>query len=154
MEASRKKSHLVLAEKIVLTKRKEWQHFKTRNEYTPKKKGHSRRALHVMCFSRLLCSTPQSWLQETVPYECQVTLYWQKLAASLCHTSFAFYPRFSPTPQWEALEEDHPALRCYSTEVCTWMGWGTCKPLGATLTKGEKFINAYPYGWCGLWKVL
>ena len=38
MEASRKKSHLVLAEKIVLTKRKEWQHFKTRNEYTPKKK--------------------------------------------------------------------------------------------------------------------
>ena len=41
MEASRKKSHLVLAEKIVLTKRKEWQHFKTRNEYTPKKKKKS-----------------------------------------------------------------------------------------------------------------
>ena len=38
MEASRKKSHLVLAEKIMLTKRKKRQHFKKRNEYTPKKK--------------------------------------------------------------------------------------------------------------------
>lgn len=38
MEASRKKSHLVLAEKTVLTRRKKWQHFKKRNEYTPKKK--------------------------------------------------------------------------------------------------------------------
>lgn len=38
MDASRKKSHLVLAEKIVLTKRKKRQHFKKRNEYTKKKK--------------------------------------------------------------------------------------------------------------------
>lgn len=38
MDASRKKSHLVLAEKIVLTKRKKRQHFKKRNECTPKKK--------------------------------------------------------------------------------------------------------------------
>ena len=127
MEASRKKSHLVLAEKTVLTRRKKWQHFKKRNEYTPKKKKKSGsiKRKGLMRIPVLLCPGCKETLsrvrreKERENRGCQRTLafhptavasgnssiwvsrrsVWTETHCTLVHTSFASCPRFSPTPQ-------------------------------------------------------